>query len=167
MSRPSKALFLDRDGTIIEHIPYLHDPAGVRLLPGARAALRKALDGGYRLFLFSNQSGVGRGMFDMKEVEACNRRMLELLDLPEPGFTGACVAPEAPDAEPVYRKPSPRFINEMVTAWNLDKRCCWMIGDSDCDILAGKNAGIQSLRVGEGVSLARAVESILEKDRSA
>jgi D-glycero-D-manno-heptose 1,7-bisphosphate phosphatase len=167
MSRHTKALFLDRDGTIIEHIPYLHDPAEVRLLPGAQAALCEAMGAGFRLFLFTNQSGVGRGMFDMEAVEACNRRMLELLNLPEPGFTRICVAPEAPEAETVYRKPSPRFIEEMIEAYDLDRSACWMIGDSECDRLAAKNAGINWVRVDPGMSLPEAVGSILKADRKA
>lgn len=164
MRHQAKALFLDRDGTIIEHIPYLHDPAEVRLLPGAQAALREAMAAGFRLFLFTNQSGVGRGMFDMEAVEACNRRMLELLDLPEPGFTGICVAPEAPDAESHYRKPSPRFIDEMIEVHGLDREACWMVGDSECDRLAAKNAGIHSIQVGSGTSLRDAVLPILNTD---
>jgi D-glycero-D-manno-heptose 1,7-bisphosphate phosphatase len=161
MSRHAKALFLDRDGTIIEHIPYLHDPREVRLLPGAQAALKAALDGGVHLFLFTNQSGVGRGMFGMEAVEACNRRMLDLLELPAPGFTRICVAPEAPDAETVYRKPSPRFIDEMIEAYSLDRQACWMIGDSECDRLAGENAGIHYIQVGPGRTLLEAVRSII------
>ena len=164
MSRHTKALFLDRDGTIIEHIPYLHDPTEVRLLPHVREALREALTADFRLFLFTNQSGVGRGMFDMEAVEACNRRMLDLLDLPEPGFTRICVAPEAPDAETVYRKPNPRFIDEMIEAYDLDRRTCWMIGDSDCDRLAAENAGIHSIQVGPSRSLRDAVGSILDAE---
>lgn len=161
MSRQQKALFLDRDGTIIEHIPYLHDPEQVRLLPGSQAGLKQALAAGFHLFLFTNQSGVGRGLFDMEAVEACNRRMLELLDLPEPGFTRICVAPEAPDAETIYRKPNPRFIDEMINAYSLDKQGCWMVGDSECDRLAAENAGIRNIQVGPGCSLQDAVATLL------
>jgi D-glycero-D-manno-heptose 1,7-bisphosphate phosphatase len=56
----SKALFLDRDGTIIVDKHYLADPAGVELIPGVRSALQRARELGYKLFLFTNQSGIGR-----------------------------------------------------------------------------------------------------------
>lgn len=166
MGTSGKAIFLDRDGTIIEHIPYLHDPEGVRLVAGAAAALRAALEEGFQLFLFTNQSGVGRGMFGMEAVEACNARMLELLDLPAPGFTATCIAPEAPDAPVRYRKPSPRFIEETIREHALDPANCWMIGDSDADRLAARNAGIRFERVGPDRGLPEAVAAILTGDLS-
>ncbi|MFZ5496126.1 MAG: D-glycero-alpha-D-manno-heptose-1,7-bisphosphate 7-phosphatase [Verrucomicrobiota bacterium] len=141
---PAKALFLDRDGTIIVDRHYLADPAQVELLPGAREALHGFLADGWKLFLFTNQSGVGQGMFPLAAVHRCNARMLELLALPSPGFTETCIAPEAPDAPAVYRKPSPRFIREMIAKHSLDPAGCWMAGDKPSDVLAGLNAGIRS-----------------------
>lgn len=138
-------LFLDRDGTLIEHIPYLSDPKQVRLLPGAKEALHKALQLGYRLYLFTNQSGIGRGYFSMEEAEACNARMIELLDLPQPGFSSICIAPESPQAPPVYRKPSPKFIQESIASHQLDPQHSYMVGDSIKDVEAGLRAGIQSV----------------------
>jgi D-glycero-D-manno-heptose 1,7-bisphosphate phosphatase len=138
------ALFCDRDGTLIVHRPYLRDPAEVELLPGVPATLRQALADGFRLFLLTNQSGIGRGWFTRSEVDACDARMFELLELPEPGFTGVCVAPEAPDDPPVFRKPSPRYIDEMIMRHELDPGRSWMIGDSLSDVHAGLNAGIRA-----------------------
>lgn len=140
MSR--KALFLDRDGTLIVHRDYLADPAGVELLPGVRATLHAALADGWRLFLFTNQSGIGRGYYTWADVEACNARMLALLDLPAPGFSGTCVAPESPEEPAVYRKPSPRYILEMTAEHRLDPARSWMVGNKLSDVQAGLNAGI-------------------------
>jgi len=139
-----KAIFLDRDGTLIVNRHYLSDPAGVELLPGAKDALHRFLAGGYRLFLFTNQSGVGRGLFTLETVHRCNARMLELLQLPAPGFTEVCIAPETPEAPPVYRKPSPRFITEMMAKYSLAPARSWMVGDGPADVEAGRNAGIRS-----------------------
>lgn len=139
-----KALFFDRDGTLIAHRPYLCDPAGVELLPDVQFVLGRALRDGYSLFLFTNQSGVGRGYFTMREVDACNARLLAKLDLPAPGFTEICVAPESPDAPVYYRKPSPRFILEMIAKYDLDPVNSWMIGDTLSDVQAGMNAGIRA-----------------------
>lgn len=139
------ALFLDRDGTLIEHVPYLSDPAQVRLLPGAKKALHEALRKGYRLYLFTNQSGIGRGYFSMEQAEVCNQRMIELLELPEPGFSSICVAPEAPSQPRVYRKPSPKFIHESIESHTLDPQNSYMVGDSIKDVEAGIKAGIQSV----------------------
>ena len=139
----SKALFLDRDGTLILDKVYLADPAGVELLPGVVDGLTLARTRGYKLFLFTNQSGIGRGLHTLKDSEQVNGRMEELIGLPRPAFAGICIAPEAPDQPVVYRKPSPRFILEMVAQHALDPAQCWMVGDSAADIGAGLAAGIK------------------------
>ncbi|MFO1450628.1 MAG: HAD-IIIA family hydrolase [Opitutaceae bacterium] len=144
--RPA-GLFLDRDGTVIVHVPYLHDPDAVVLVPGAARALSAARQAGFRLYLFTNQSGVGRGLFDLAAVHAVNRRMIELLGLGDDVFASQCIAPEAPDQPAVYRKPSPRFILETGQVDGLDLSRSWMIGDSLSDWEAGLNAGIRSAAV--------------------
>lgn len=140
----NKAVFLDRDGTLIVNRHYLADPAGVELLPGVAETLRRLLADGYLLFLLTNQSGVGRGMFTLEAVYRCNAKMMELLDLPPPGFTEVCIAPEAPDMPAVYRKPSPRFILEMITLHSLAPEKVWMVGDGPNDVQAGLNAGVRA-----------------------
>ncbi|MBI2511266.1 MAG: HAD-IIIA family hydrolase [Opitutae bacterium] len=145
-----RALFLDRDGTIIHDRDYLCDPSGVELVPGAAAALQRARARGYLLFLFTNQSGIGRGFHTIEHTHRCNARMVELLGLgPEP-FAEICIAPEAPDQPSLYRKPSPRFILESIARHGLDPAHCWMIGDRESDIDAGLAAGIRSAAVCTG-----------------
>lgn len=145
-----RALFLDRDGTLIVDAHYLAKPADVVLLPGVRPALQRARDLGYELFLFTNQSGIGRGYFTLADAEACNRRMVELLDLGDDLFAGTCIAPEAPDQPSKYRKPSPAFILETIAARGLDPTTCYMVGDRESDVLAGTNAGIAAAAVCTG-----------------
>ena len=146
----AKALFLDRDGTLIVDKVYLADPAGVELLPGALDGLCLARSRGYRLFLFTNQSGIGRGLHRLEDTLSVNARMEELLELPRPVFTEVCIAPEAPDQPVVYRKPSPRFILEMIAKHALDPTQCWMIGDSAADLGAGLAARIHVALVRTG-----------------
>jgi D-glycero-D-manno-heptose 1,7-bisphosphate phosphatase len=146
----SKALFLDRDGTIIVDKHYLADPAGVELIPGVRSALQRARELGYKLFLFTNQSGIGRGLYTLDDVLLVNARMETLLALASPLFTELCIAPEAPDQPSLYRKPSPRFIQEMIAAHHLDPAHCAMIGDRPSDAQAGLNAGIRSIAICTG-----------------
>jgi len=143
----SPALFLDRDGTIIVHKPYLHLAAEVELIPGAAEALRRARASGYRLFLFTNQSGVGRGLFPLSDVHAVHARMIELLALGPAPFDGICIAPEAPGQLAVYRKPSPRFIHESIAHHRLDPARCWMVGDTAADWQAGLSAGVHAAAV--------------------
>jgi len=146
----SRALFLDRDGTLIIDKVYLADPAGVEIIPGAAAALARARALGFRLFLFTNQSGIGRGLHTLDDTHRVNARMEELLGLPRPVFDDICVAPEGPGQPAVYRKPSPRFILERIAAHGLDPAGCWMVGDSDADIGAALAAGIRAAAVRTG-----------------
>jgi len=146
----SKALFLDRDGTLILDKHYLADPAGVELIPGVTDALHRARSLGYQLFLFTNQSGVARGYHTLDDVLRCNTRMEELLALPLPLFTDICIATEPPEITNGYRKPSPRFILESIARHRLDPQHCWMIGDREGDIDAGLNARIHAAAVCTG-----------------
>ena len=98
-----KALFLDRDGTLIVDKVYLADPAGVELIAGAANALRAARSLGFKLFLFTNQSGIGRGYHTLADTHRVNARMEELLGLPTPIFEEICIAPEAPGQPSLYR----------------------------------------------------------------
>lgn len=146
----SKALFLDRDGTLMLDKNYLFDPAGVELIPGVADALRRARSLGYKLFLFTNQSGVGRGMYTLDDVRRCNVRLEELLGLPRPIFDDVCIATESSDQVSQYRKPSPRFILESISRHGLDPEQCWMVGDREADIEAGLNAKIHAAAVCTG-----------------
>ena len=117
---------------------------------GAADALRHARSLGYRLFLFTNQSGIGRGLYTLDDAHRVNARMEQLLGLGSPLFDGECIAPEAPDQPSLYRKPSPRSIVETVAKHGLAPAHCWMVGDREADLQAGLNAGIRSAGVCTG-----------------
>ena len=85
---------MDRDGTLIEHQPYLHPPEDVVIIPGLIDALRGARAAGYRLFLFTNQSGVGRGYFSLADVHRVNDRLVKLLGLGPDLFAEIYVQPQ-------------------------------------------------------------------------
>lgn len=154
-------LFVDRDGTLIQHIPYLHEPSEVELLPGVREALRRAQEAGLLLFLFTNQSGVGRGMFPIESALACNAEVVRQLNLPKPVFAAECTAPEHPEDEPVYRKPSSRFIDEMRRRFGLAREVCWMVGDMPVDLQTAERAGITGYRLTSERPLGAVVEDII------
>lgn len=137
-----KALFLDRDNTLIRDKVYLADPAGVELMPGVIEGLARARSLGYMLFLFTNQSGIGRGYHTLDDTLRVNARMEELIGLPPPVFDDVCIAPEAPGQPVIYRKPSPRFILETMARHALEPAHCWMVGDSAADIGAGLGAKV-------------------------
>jgi D-glycero-D-manno-heptose 1,7-bisphosphate phosphatase len=150
-----RALVLDRDGTLIEHVHYLDDPAEVRLLPGVADGLHAALDAGILLFLHSNQSGVGRGLHSLEAAHACNARMIELLGRPTI-FQRICLATETPDEPPVYRKPSPRFAREIMRDFNLAADQLCYLGDRWSDLATAAAAGTRAVGVATGLTNLRA-----------
>jgi D-glycero-D-manno-heptose 1,7-bisphosphate phosphatase len=158
----SKALFLDRDGTLIIDKVYLADPAGVEIIPGVPAGLRRARELGYKLFLFTNQSGIGRGYHTLEDTHRVNARMEELIGLPPPLFADVCIAPEATGQPVVYRKPSPRFVHEMIAKHALDPAQCWVVGDAAVDIGAARNAGLRAAAVCTGKVDPRTLPEVAE-----
>src|SRR5690606_30440880 len=139
-----KALVLDRDGTLIEHVPYMHKPEEVRVLHGVREALAAARAAGVKLFLHTDQSGVGRGLFTVADAEACTARMVEMLGLGPDLFTRVCTAPEHPKEPAVYRKPSPRFAREIMAEHRLQPQELCYIGDRGSDLETAHAAGTRA-----------------------
>jgi len=158
-----RGLFLDRDGTLIPDYDYLADPDVIEVIPGVGDALQRVCDLGYAPFLFSNQSGVGRGYFTLETVHACNRRMLDLLGLSDDFFVDVCLATEHPDEKPVYRKPSPRFILEMAEKHELDLARSYMVGDKLLDLETATNAGARGVLVKTGKPFTEEVFTYAEK----
>ena len=140
------ALFLDRDGTLIEDSGYIGSPERVVPFPGAGEALRSAAER-FQIHLVTNQSGIGRGYYTLADAELCNRRMLELMGLPEDFLAGVCIAPERPDEPSAYRKPSPRYLNEVIERDGLRPADCWMAGDRLSDLQCGVAAGVRTALV--------------------
>jgi D,D-heptose 1,7-bisphosphate phosphatase len=159
-----RAVFLDRDGTLIEERDYLSDPEQVTVLPGAVTALRRLHNRGFLLVIVSNQSGVGRGYFTMREVEAVNRRVQqEFADVP---FSGIYVAPEAPGDPSRGRKPSPQFLFDARDSLGIDLASSYMVGDKLIDLECGWNAGVKRsllVRTGYGVDTERSYAGKLSR----
>ena len=147
----NRAVFLDRDGTIIEDKDYLHLPEEVVIYPGAGAALRRLQDAGFKLILVTNQSGVGRGYFPLEDVHRVHEHLARELAKDGVRFEKIYIAPEAPDAPSRGRKPSPQFLFDARDECQLDLAQCYMIGDKLIDLECGWNAGVkQSLLVRTG-----------------
>jgi D-glycero-D-manno-heptose 1,7-bisphosphate phosphatase len=146
-----KAVVLDRDGTLIVHVPYLHEPTKVELLPGVKNGLRRLAAEGIKLYLHTNQSGVGRGFFSMQEVHDCNQRLIELLELGSEPFAGICIAPEAPEQPSRYRKPSPAYARDLMSTCGYHANELIYIGDRASDLQTAFAAGIQALGIHTGL----------------
>jgi D-glycero-D-manno-heptose 1,7-bisphosphate phosphatase len=156
-----RGVFLDRDGTILDLVPYLHDPDSVRLVPGAAEALRALGQAGWARVLVTNQSGIARGWFTAGDVERVHERMMALLRMEgadleaieycphHPDFTGTCAC----------RKPASGMLERAAGALGIDCAGSWVIGDRIEDILAGRALGCRGILVmtGYGRDEARAV----------
>jgi D-glycero-D-manno-heptose 1,7-bisphosphate phosphatase len=151
-----KAIILDRDGTIIEHVPYLANPSGVVLLPGVLEALQIAQSHQAMLFLHTNQSGIGRGFFRLDQVESCNNQLVHLLGLGIRPFERICIAPESPEEPSQYRKPSPEFALEIMRDYGFLRDEICYIGDRGSDLATAAAAGTRGVGVSTGLDDLRA-----------
>ncbi len=148
-----RAVFLDRDGTIIEERDFLHRAEEVVLLPGAAKALRRLQDAGFKLFIVSNQSGVGRGYFTLEDVERVNAHLQQLLAGAGVQFDKIYIAPEAPGQPSPGRKPSPKFLFDARDEFRVELSKSYMVGDKLIDLECGWNAGVAAsilVRTGYG-----------------
>lgn len=150
------AVFLDRDGTILEHVHYLSDPAQVRLIPGAAEAMNRLREAGFRLVLITNQSAVGRGYITEGRLHEIHDEMSRQLARQGARLDGVYFCPDAPAGddrtvvENPNRKPGPGMLLQAAAELGLDLPASWMVGDLISDVLAGLNAGCRSILVGSG-----------------
>jgi len=148
---------MDRDGTIIEDPGYLGDPAGVRLLPKAAAAIRLLNKSGAKVIVVSNQSGVARGFYTEDDVNKVNRRLQEELVARGAVIDGFYFCPHHPlEGKGSYlldcqcRKPGPGLLLRAAGEHRIDLARSYMIGNEMCDIGAGANAGCKTILVRNG-----------------
>ncbi|MEM7305750.1 MAG: HAD family hydrolase [Planctomycetota bacterium] len=146
------AVFLDRDGTLIDELGYLGDPDGVALYPGAAAAVRALNGAGLPVVLITNQSGIARGLFTEDDLAAVHARLEGDLAAEGARLDLIVYCPYHPDhGPPKYRresdcrKPAPGMYNEAVRRLDLDPARSWAVGDSARDLVAAQRAGVTGL----------------------
>jgi len=141
-ARSTPALFLDRDGVLIEDKHHLCRPQDVDLCPGAQALLQRAHISGWPVVLITNQSGIARGLFDWQAYDQVTDRLLELLgpDAPIAAIYANGHGSDAPASS--WRKPSPAMLLAAGEDLNLDLSCSLLIGDRLSDLQAGAAAGL-------------------------
>lgn len=150
------AVFLDRDGTLIELVHHLTDPGDVRLISGAAQAVKALRRAGFFLVIVTNQSVIGRGKLTeagLADVHAEMRRQLATENTDLDAIYFCPLAPKIKDPtviEDPMRKPGPGMLLAAAHDHDLDLTQSWMIGDTISDMAAGHNAGCQSLLVTTG-----------------
>jgi len=155
------AVFLDRDDTLIANVPYLSDPAGLRILPGASEALGELSRAGFALVLITNQSAVGRGHITEARLEEIHGELNRLLAEQGAALDAIYFCPDAPlgddrtIVENPNRKPGPGMLHRAAAELGLNLDASWMVGDLISDVLAGLNAGCRSILVGSNATLAQ------------
>lgn len=154
----SRAVFLDRDGTLNVERHYLHDPEALEIFPGTGEALRRLMDAGFVLFIVTNQSGIGRGYYTEADMHAVNKRLSELLVPDGVRFEKIYFAPEAPEIDSSGRKPSPKFLLDAAAEFGVDLAASYMVGDKLIDLQCGWNANVKKsilARTGYGAEFER------------
>src|SRR5450755_2533606 len=159
MTGMKRAIFFDRDGTLISEKNYLCRSEDVAVFSDAGAALKRLAHAGFLLFIVSNQSGVGRGYFTLADVGRVNEHLARELARDGVRFEKIYIAPEAPDKPSRGRKPSPQFLFDARDEFDLNLAESFMVGDKLIDLECGWNAGVKKsilVRTGYGVEVERA-----------
>ena len=149
-----KAVFLDRDGTIVVERGYITVPGMIELIPGVAEAIVRLREGGWKVFVATNQGCVGKGMITEEELGEINFRMLSMLGAEGAELDGIYVCPHHPDAtladyamECDCRKPRPGLLERAASENGLDLSQCVMIGDTMRDLDAARSAGARAILV--------------------
>jgi histidinol-phosphate phosphatase family protein len=144
---PKPAIFLDRDGTLIEERHYLSEPAQVALFPGVIEALALLASAGYALVIVTNQSGIGRGLFTDSQLEAVHRHLEELLAAGGVRLDGIYHCPHAPHQACDCRKPLPGLARRACAELDLDPARSFVIGDKPADVSLAARIGASPILV--------------------
>jgi histidinol-phosphate phosphatase family protein len=147
---PRRAIFLDRDGTLLPEAGALGNPARVRLLPGVGAALRMLDHAGYALVVVTNQAAVGRGLIGADQLRAVHARLRGVVRAEGVELAGIYVCPHAPEEDCSCRKPRPGLVLEALAELGLTRAGSWLVGDTVKDVQAARAAGVRAALVETG-----------------
>jgi histidinol-phosphate phosphatase family protein len=144
----NKAVFFDRDGTLIVDKIYLNDPDAIEYLPGVFTALQMLRDAGYVFFVATNQSGVPRGKVTIPNLLEIHRRIRAAFSQHGVDILEFYYAPYLTEHDHIFRKPNPGMLLQGASEYNIDLGKSWMVGDKMVDVEAGHRAGVRSILVG-------------------
>lgn len=163
-TKQKRFVLLDRDGTIIVERNYLSDPNQLELIPGAGKALRKLKKMDLGLLVITNQSGIGRGYFDLATLDRIHQRLHELLAEEEVILDGIYFCPHTPEDNCLCRKPQTALVEKARKKHNFDPKLSFVIGDNKGDIELGKNIGATTILVQTGYGVETAKNKDINSD---
>jgi D-glycero-D-manno-heptose 1,7-bisphosphate phosphatase len=143
------AVFVDRDGTIMEDADYCSDPKEVKIFPAIPEALRRLKSNGFKIIIITNQSGIGRGFFTIEQYLAVEAEVLRQLGNGLIDATYFC--PDVPGQRSSCRKPAPGMILQATREHRIDLSRSFFIGDKEIDAECGRGAGVRTIRVQTGL----------------
>ena len=144
----TRAVFFDRDGTLMEDAHYCGDPAQVKVFPCVPDALRKLKEAGFRTFVVTNQSGIGRGLITLAQYRTVEAEMLRQIG--EGLLDASYFCSDAPGVPSTRRKPEPGMLLEAAADFDIDLAGSYLIGDKSADIECGRRAGASTILVQTG-----------------
>lgn len=149
MTGKNRAVFVDRDGTLNINIEYLSDPEKYRLYPGVAEGLRLLKDAGFLIVVITNQSGIGRGLFDMVTLEKIHERMRTALASEGASIDAIYYCPHHPQDRCACRKPGTELFERAIKDLHIDPGRSFVIGDMRMDVAAGHKIGARTALVPE------------------
>ena len=160
-----KAVFLDRDGVINEvltdRVKFVNRPDQLYFLPGVAEAIRMLNNVFDYVFVVTNQGGVGLGFMKESQLQLIHDHMIDKLREEGAIIEAVAYCPHKPKSGCACRKPNSKLIEDLAVAYDVDLASSYMVGDTDTDIIAGKNAGTKTVFIGTSDPLADAVFSDL------
>jgi D-glycero-D-manno-heptose 1,7-bisphosphate phosphatase len=153
----TRLVLIDRDGTLNVNKHYLSDPAQFELIPRAAEAIKLLSELGLTNVVITNQSAIGRGFFDEKQLTKIHDKLKELLAAEGAKIDAVYFCPHTPDDNCNCRKPLPQMAYQAATDFSTDLKKSFVIGDNECDIELGKNISATTIlvRTGHGIKTER------------
>ncbi len=149
-----QAVFLDRDGVIIEEVNYLSEPDQLRLIPGAAEAIMRLNESGLPVIVITNQAGVARGYYQEARIQVVHAALSQQLAQVGAHIDRYYYCPHHPtEGLPPYRmecncrKPKPGLLLQAAQDFDLDLKRCWVIGDNHSDIALTRSTGCRTILV--------------------
>ena len=146
----NRAVFLDRDGVVIEEVHYLSDPRKLKLIPGAARAIASLREAGFKVIIVSNQSGVGRGYLTLATLKRIHQKLARELKAKGARLDALYYCPHAPEKRCACRKPKLEMLRRARRRFSLDFKSSCFVGDTTTDLKTARDAGCKALLVRTG-----------------